>query len=90
MEDCGLFVTQGARRFCRQACKRFGLSGGLTAWHEGRCWSRASDAGTRPAIKEHDKEPHECDECELVEKKMRHHGNTPPQIGVKWGHCTGF
>src|SRR5215831_917980 len=70
MEDCGLLCTQGAIRFCCQACKQFGLSGVLTAWHEGGCWSRASDASTRPDIKEHDKEPHECDQCELVEKQV--------------------
>ena len=31
MEDCGLFFTQGAIGFGRQACKWFGLSGVLTA-----------------------------------------------------------
>ena len=82
MEDCGLFFTQGTIRFCRQACKRFGLSDGSTVWHEGRCWSRASDMITRPDIKEHDKQPHEYDQCELVEKKMRHHGNAPPLTSV--------
>ena len=38
-----------------------------------------SDAITRPGIKEHDKQLHECDQYELVEKKMRHHGNAPSQ-----------
>src|SRR4029434_10369752 len=52
-------------------------SGVLTAWDEGRCGRRASDAITRPGIQEHDKQPYECDQCELVEKQMRHHGNVP-------------
>jgi hypothetical protein len=70
MEDCGLLFTQGAIWFGRQACKWFGLRGVLTAWHEGRCRSRASDAITRPDIKEYGKQPHKCNQCELVEKKM--------------------
>ena len=70
MEDCGLFFTQGAIWLGRQACKWFGLSGVLTPWHVGRRRSRASDAITRPDIKEHNQQPHECNQCERVEKKM--------------------
>src|SRR5215217_9318956 len=38
---------------------------------------RAAGAITRPGIKKQEEQPHECDQCELVEKQMRHHGNAP-------------
>jgi hypothetical protein len=43
---------------------------------------RAVGAITRPSIKKQEEQPHECEQCELVEKQVRHHGNAP-HIGVK-------
>jgi transposase len=34
-----------------------------------------------PGIVEQEEEPHECDQHQLVEKKMRHHGNAPSDGG---------
>jgi hypothetical protein len=61
----------------REACKRCGRGGALAAWRNGRRWTRVSGAITRPGRKEHDKQPHEGNQCKLVEKKMRHHNNAP-------------
>src|SRR6266567_2427019 len=32
---------------------------------------------TRPGIQKQEAQPHECDQCELVEKQVRYHGNAP-------------
>jgi 3-methyladenine DNA glycosylase Tag len=34
-----------------------------------------------PGIVEHEEEPHECDQRQLVEKKRRHHGHAPSDGG---------
>jgi hypothetical protein len=69
--------TQGTMGLVRQARKRFGLGGALAAWCDRRRWIRVSGALTQPSIKDHDKQPHECDQYKLVETKMRQHGNAP-------------
>jgi hypothetical protein len=83
MEDCGLFFTQGARRFGRQACKWFGLRGVLTPWHEGRCRSRASDASTRPDIRACLKRS--CSRCETPHHQVDHSDSDPRLRGLRQG-----
>ena len=77
-----VLLTQGTVWLLGQAGKRFGGSGALAAWRDGCSWMRAVGAITRPSIKKQEEQPHECEQCELVEKQVRHHGNAP-HIGVK-------
>src|SRR5712691_787051 len=45
-------------------------------WGGQGCWAR--DGGVaRPRPMEHDAQPYECDQRELVEEKMRYHGKPP-------------
>jgi hypothetical protein len=72
-----VLLTQGTVWFLGQAGEWFGVVGALTAWCDGCSRMRAAGAITRPGIKQQEAQPHECDQCELVEKQVRHHGNAP-------------
>jgi hypothetical protein len=72
-----VLLTQGTVWFLGQAGKRFGGVGALAAWRDGYSWMRVSGVLARPGIKQQAEQPHECDQCELVEKQVRHHGNAP-------------
>jgi hypothetical protein len=61
-----VLLTQGTGWFLGEAGKRFGGVGALAAWRDGCSWMRGAGAITRPGIKEHDKPPHACDQCELL------------------------
>jgi hypothetical protein len=69
--------TQGTVWFLGQAGKRFGGVGALAAWRDGYSWMRVSGVLARPGLKQQAEQPHACDQCELVEKQVRHHGNAP-------------
>jgi hypothetical protein len=67
----GLLCTQRTVRLVRQALERFGLSGTLGLGLDGRGWrgwrGRASPG---PAEMQHDGEPYERQQSELVVKKV--------------------
>ena len=63
-----------------EACKRFGLTGALAARRAGHGWLRLGrGAWARPSEVQHDTQPQESQDHELVIKEMRNHGNAPTQ-----------
>src|SRR5215510_7285250 len=63
-------------------CDRTLMLPGSTTTHENGIY-KATGAITRPGIKQQEEQPHECDQCELVEKQVRHHGDAPsPQCEI--------
>src|SRR5262249_205337 len=64
-----------------EAGKGFRLTTALGPWGWGlqRRWAHGGVAGPRPM--EHDAQPHQGDEHQLVEKERRDHGNTPSYNG---------
>jgi hypothetical protein len=61
--------TQGTRRLLSQAGKRLRFFAEFATW--GRCWwTQALEAIAWPSMIEHDEQPYECDQRELVEEKM--------------------
>src|SRR5262249_37410345 len=74
----GTTVRTGvARRFVGEARKGCGLTGVLGPWGWGGQWCRARGGVARPRPLEHNPQPDECDQRELVEEQRRYHGNTP-------------
>ena len=71
----GRLFTQRTVRLVRQARKGFGLDGTLALGLRWRGWGRRAWLG--PSDVQHDEEPHESEEGELVVKKMRDHGLAP-------------
>src|SRR5712691_139125 len=80
-----LMRTQGTGGLMGEACKRLGLLGALTPRHDG-LGGRAlcCRASARPGSVQHDTQPQESQDCQLVEKKVRNHG-TPPSLGGETG-----
>src|SRR5262245_30723847 len=72
---CGFSLTQGTRRLVRQALKRFGLGGPLALGLGRYRWGGLTWFG--PSERQHDKEPEERQQSELVVNKRRDHGNAP-------------
>ena len=75
----GLSLTQGTMGLCRQALKRFGRLGAVALGLRRYGWSGQSWLGPRDV--QHDEEPHENTQSELVVKKMRDHGLAPFKTG---------
>src|SRR6516225_4158302 len=70
--------TGVARRLCGEARKGSRLTVALGRWEWGlRCRRTHGGGVTWPHPLEHDAEPYECDQHELVEEQMRDHGKTP-------------
>jgi hypothetical protein len=78
----GLLLTQRTGGLVRQARKRFGLAEALASgwlrWHD-RLATGSGVVGPQPV--EHEEEPHQCHEPELVEKEGWYHGNAPADDG---------
>ena len=74
--------TQGTMRFVRQAHKRFAVvragASGWLGWRD-RLATGSGVVGPQPI--EHEEEPHQCNEPELVEKEGWYHGNAPADDG---------
>src|SRR5215813_13250403 len=88
---CGFVRTQGTRGLVRQARKRFGVGGALAARRAGLGWlclGRHVAAG--PGEVQHDTQPQESQDHELIVKLMWNHGKKPPHHGMIGGHCTRF
>src|SRR5262245_26000828 len=70
-----LLCTQRTVRLVRQALERFGLGGTLALGLDGRGWRGGRGrALPGPAERQHNEEPAEGQQSELVVKKMRDHG----------------
>src|SRR4029450_4655252 len=86
----GLVFTQRTRGLVGQADKRCGLIGAFPPRRHGRPRRdgppRGNGAWARPGQMEHDTEPEQSEERELIEKQRRNHGISP----VTWGGMAGF
>jgi hypothetical protein len=88
---CGFLLTPGTMGRVRQARKRCGVGGALAARRDGLGWlclGRHVAAG--PGEVQHDKQPQESQDHELIVKLMWNHGKKPPHNGMIGGHCTRF
>src|SRR5262249_30507536 len=85
-----LLGTQGTERLARQAAKRLRL---LVAWTSGRARRSGPQflrpTGAWPYQRQHDKQPQESQDDELIIKEVWNHGSTPLHGNVT-GHCTRF
>jgi hypothetical protein len=76
---CGHLLTGGAVGFVSQARKHFGLARALARW-DGWCrWTLVWGALAWPGILEHQEQPDECDQRQLVEKRVWNHSDAPSQ-----------
>ena len=67
----GLSLTQGTVRLVRQTLERLGLSRTLALGLDGRGWhGRRGLASPGPAERQHDEEPEESQQSELVVKQV--------------------
>src|SRR4029453_954161 len=81
-----LLLTQGTGGLKGEACKRLGLLGAVTprqAGRGGRSLCRRASAG--PGSVQHDTQPQEAQDCQLVEKQVWHHDTTPSLGGETGG-----
>ncbi len=73
----GFLRTQGTRRFVRQAVKGFRLVGSFTFGLDGRRCRWYRSPSVRLGNMQHDEEPHEGHQSELVVKKVCNHDIAP-------------
>jgi hypothetical protein len=67
----GLLCTQRTVRLVRQALERFGLRGTLGLGRDGRGWRGGRGrASPGPAELQHDEEPYERQQSELIVKQV--------------------
>src|SRR4029434_8787532 len=70
--------------------KGFGCCGPFAWWRHWRGWYRSSGGGFRwPPPREHEKQPPQGDQRELVENEVGYHGKVPSHRWCK-GYCTGL
>ena len=73
----GLFtgVAEGLVGETGKGCR---LAGALVGWRGGRGWTLTGGGPIAwPAVVEHEAQPEQSEEAELVEKKRRYHGEMP-------------
>ncbi len=71
-------LTGGTGGLAGEARKGCRLAAALAPWWRGLRWCQVSSSTVAwPHPLEHEAQPYECDQRELVEKKMRYHGKTP-------------
>ena len=81
-----LVFTQGAVGLKGEACQRLGLLGALPPRQDGLGWrSLCRRASAGPGSVQHDTQPQEAQDCQLVEKKVWKHGTTPSLGGETGG-----
>jgi len=70
----------------RETRKRFGLLGAWTSWLDELGWLwRCNSASAGPGRVQHDKQPQESQDRQLVEKQVWNHGPTPSLGGETGG-----
>jgi hypothetical protein len=71
-------LTQGTVGLVGEACKRLGVLGALMPRHDGLGWrSLGRRASAGPGRVQHDTQPQEAQDCQLVEKQVGNHDTTP-------------
>ena len=84
-------VTGIAVRLGGEAHKGCGLAAPLASGWRGWRWCRLrSDTVAWPRPLEHEAQPHEGDQHQLIEKEIRDHGNTPSYKCRNEGIVPGF
>jgi len=80
-------LTGGTRGRAGEARKRLQVAGALgrCLGRPGRCGARGGAVGGLHHV-EHETQPHQADEQQLVEKRVWHHGIAPLTHMVKWGY----
>src|SRR5215831_12662659 len=73
-----------------KARKGFGLTLALWPWGGGLWCHRARRGSTGPHPMEHEVQPHQGDQHQLVEKEIGDHGNTPSYKCSNEGIVPGF
>src|SRR2546427_1869552 len=87
----GVSLTQSAMGLVRQALERFGLVDAFAPGFERLSWrGRGGHASRGPSDVQHNEEPHECQQRQLVVKQMRDHGLAPSKTGEDGGILPGF
>src|SRR5215510_1564777 len=85
-----LLLTSRTGGLVRQADKWFRLLAAYASRRDGRSGLRClSSAGAWPYQRQHDKQPQESQDDELIIKEVWNHGSTPLHGNVT-GHCTRF
>jgi hypothetical protein len=80
-------------RLVGEALERFGRVGARALRCEGlgQSWyDRSHHRALGPGKVQDDKQPEECEQDELRENMMRHHGVVPLQHVLRWGIVPGF
>jgi len=87
----GVSLTQSAMGLLRQALERFGLVDAFAPGFERLSWrGRGGHTSRGPSDVQHNEEPHECQQRQLVVKQMRDHGLAPSKTGEDGGILPGF
>ena len=89
----GVLCTQDAMGLVGEVLERFGLVGARARGFEGfgQSWhGRSRHWALGPGKVQDDKKPEECEQDDLREKKMRHHGVVPFPHVLRWGIVPGF
>ena len=81
-------LTGVAGRLCGEAFKRFGFT--VALWQWGWKCRRTRGGVAWPQDMEHDAQPHQGDQHQLVEKESRDHGKTPSYTCCNEGIVPGF
>ena len=73
-----ILLTGVAMGLGGEARERFRLTTALGPWGCGlQCRGASGGRGAGPRPMEHDAQPHQSDQYQLVKKEMRDHGKTP-------------
>jgi hypothetical protein len=89
----GVSFTQGTRGLVGEALEGFGFVGSVALGREGLGlggWGRSRHSAFGPGEVHEDEKPHECEQDQLGEKKMRYHGANPSKTSCKRGILPGF
>src|SRR5262249_1963738 len=87
----GHLLTGRTVRLVDEARKGLGVGGARAARRDGLGWlGLGRHAAAGPGEVQHDTQPQESQDHELIVKLMWNHGKKPPHHGMIGGHCTRF
>src|SRR5262249_35004624 len=86
----GLLLTQRTVGLVRQTCAWFGLTGAVALGLDGISWPLGQPTGWgRPEVGQHDAQPHQDQDHQLIVEEVWYHG-MPPYMGGKGDHFIWF
>src|SRR5262249_20187985 len=87
----GHLLTGRTVRLVDEARKGLGVGGARAARRDGLGWlGLGRHAAAGPGEVQHDTQPQESQDHELIVKLLWNHGKKPPHNGMIGGHCTRF